>query len=113
MLAAASAEREAAERVTEVRAGRFPRVDAVESWQRSNHPGFVFGSLLAQRGFSMADLSVEDREVVLLRTFEGLSNIEAAEVLGLRPDAASKRFARALIRLRRTFAALGLTGPLP
>ena len=59
VLAAASAEREAAERVAEVRAERFPRVDAVESWQRSNHPGFVFGSLLAQRGFSMADLSVE------------------------------------------------------
>jgi outer membrane protein TolC len=46
---AAAAEREAAERVTQVRGGYFPKVDVAESWQRGNHPVFVFSSLLAQR----------------------------------------------------------------
>lgn len=41
-----------------------------------------------------------DREIVVLRHFEGLSNAEAAAELGLEPPAASKRFLRALLRLR-------------
>src|SRR5215813_8062537 len=41
-----------------------------------------------------------DREVVVLRHFEELSNVEAAEVLGLEPPAASKRYIRALRRLK-------------
>jgi RNA polymerase sigma-70 factor, ECF subfamily len=41
-----------------------------------------------------------DREVLALRHFEQLSNGEAAEVLGLDKSAASKRYARALVRLR-------------
>ena len=56
---AAAAEREAAERVTQARGGYFPKVDAAESWQRGNHPVFVFGSLLAQRQFTAADLALE------------------------------------------------------
>jgi outer membrane protein TolC len=53
---AAAAEREAAEHVTQVRGGFLPRVDFVESWQRGNHPVFVFSSLLAQRQFATGDL---------------------------------------------------------
>ncbi len=56
---AAAAEREAAERVTQVRGGYFPRVDVAESWQRGNHPAFVFGSLLAQRQFTAADFALD------------------------------------------------------
>jgi len=41
-----------------------------------------------------------DREVLALRHFEELSNGEAAAVLGLDKSAASKRYARALIRLK-------------
>ena len=41
-----------------------------------------------------------DREIVVLRHFEGLSNAEAAAELGLEEAAASKRFLRALVRLR-------------
>jgi RNA polymerase sigma-70 factor (ECF subfamily) len=41
-----------------------------------------------------------DREILALRHFEQLSNGEAAEVLGLDKSAASKRYARALMRLR-------------
>jgi RNA polymerase sigma-70 factor (ECF subfamily) len=45
---------------------------------------------------SMADL---DREVLVLRHFEMLSNEEAARELGIKPSAASNRHIRALRRL--------------
>jgi RNA polymerase sigma-70 factor (ECF subfamily) len=41
-----------------------------------------------------------DREVVVLRHFEDLSNTEIAEVLKIRPSAASKRYIRAIQRLK-------------
>jgi RNA polymerase sigma-70 factor (ECF subfamily) len=41
-----------------------------------------------------------DREVVVLRHFEELSNIETAAVLGIEPSAASKRYLRAIRRLK-------------
>lgn len=40
-----------------------------------------------------------DREVLVLRHFEELSNLDAARSLGIQPDAASKRYIRALERL--------------
>jgi RNA polymerase sigma-70 factor (ECF subfamily) len=42
-----------------------------------------------------------DREVLSLRHFEQLTNIEAAQELGLEPSAASKRYIRALARLQK------------
>ena len=54
----AAAEREAAQRVTQARAGYWPRVDFAESWQRGNQPVFVFSSLLAQRQFTAADFAL-------------------------------------------------------
>ena len=41
-----------------------------------------------------------DREIVALRHYEGLSNEDAALELAIEPAAASKRFMRALLRLR-------------
>jgi RNA polymerase sigma-70 factor (ECF subfamily) len=54
-----------------------------------------------------------DREVLALRHFEQLSNGEAARVLGLDKSAASKRYARALMRLKDILKALpgGLEEP--
>lgn len=40
-----------------------------------------------------------DREVIALRHFEELSNIETAKVLAIEPAAASKRYVRAMARL--------------
>ena len=57
--AAAAAEREAAERLTQVRGGYFPKVDVEESWRRGNNPVFVFSSLLAQRQFTAADFALD------------------------------------------------------
>jgi outer membrane protein TolC len=56
---AAAAEREAAQRIKQARAGYLPRVDIAESWQRGNQPVFVFSSLLAQRQFTGADFALE------------------------------------------------------
>jgi outer membrane protein TolC len=55
----AAAEREAAQRVIQARAGYWPKVDLVESWQRGNQPVFVFSSLLAQRQFTAADFALD------------------------------------------------------
>jgi RNA polymerase sigma-70 factor (ECF subfamily) len=41
-----------------------------------------------------------DREVLALRHFEELSNIEVSQVLGLSKTAASNRYLRALSRLK-------------
>ena len=49
-----------------------------------------------------------DREILALRHFEQLSNLEAGEELGLEPSATSKRYLRALARLQRTLRDLGL-----
>ena len=42
-----------------------------------------------------------DREVLALRHFEELSNAETAEILGIQTAAASKRYVRALAKLRQ------------
>jgi RNA polymerase sigma-70 factor (ECF subfamily) len=47
-----------------------------------------------------------DREVLALRHFEELGNAEAAEILGIQPAAASKRYVRALARLKQILETL-------
>jgi len=48
-----------------------------------------------------------DREVLVLRHFEELSNKEAADVLGIQENAASNRYVRALGRLKGFLTGLG------
>jgi RNA polymerase sigma-70 factor (ECF subfamily) len=50
---------------------------------------------------ALARLEPDDREVLALRHFEELSNREVAAVLGINAAAASKRYVRALVRLRQ------------
>lgn len=45
-----------------------------------------------------------DREILALRHFEHLTPAEAAQVLSLKPDAASKRYIRALMRMKKLLA---------
>ena len=47
-----------------------------------------------------------DREVLALRHFEELSNAETAALLGIQPPAASKRYVRALARLKEILETL-------
>lgn len=51
-------------------------------------------------------LAPSDREIIALRHFEELSNEEAAEVLGLNPPATSKRYVRAMLRLKDSLAGI-------
>jgi RNA polymerase sigma-70 factor (ECF subfamily) len=48
-------------------------------------------------------MDAHDREVLILRHFEELSNAEAAQVLGIKPSAAVNRYVRALKRLKDVF----------
>jgi RNA polymerase sigma-70 factor (ECF subfamily) len=49
---------------------------------------------------TLNDMDATDREVLSLRHFEQLTNLEVAHVLQLTPAAASNRYIRALRRLR-------------
>ncbi|MEL7337662.1 MAG: sigma-70 family RNA polymerase sigma factor [Planctomycetota bacterium] len=50
---------------------------------------------------ALSQLSENDRETIALRHFEGLSNNETAQVLGIGVTAASNRYVRALQRLKQ------------
>jgi RNA polymerase sigma-70 factor (ECF subfamily) len=53
-----------------------------------------------------------DREIIALRHFEELSNVEAAQVLSMDPSATSKRYIRALKRLQTILQSVpGLLDP--
>jgi RNA polymerase sigma-70 factor (ECF subfamily) len=54
---------------------------------------------------ALAEMDPLDREVLALRHFEELGNQEVADVLGISKDAASKRYVRALKRLREALDA--------
>jgi RNA polymerase sigma-70 factor (ECF subfamily) len=58
-------------------------------------------------------MDATDREVLVLRHFEMLSNQETAEVLGLKPSAASNRHIRALARLKEILAEVSGSGISP
>src|SRR5918994_7486459 len=60
---------------------------------------------------AVAALPETDREVLLMRNFEGLSNQEVAYLIGLDPATASKRHGRALLRLRDLLLDGGVAGP--
>lgn len=64
--------------------------------------------LVARVRQAIAELADDDREVLLMRNFEGLSNQEVAQVLALDPATASKRYGRALLRLQKLLRGQGL-----
>ena len=56
---------------------------------------------------ALETMNAVDREVLALRHFEELSNLETAQVLGIEPAAASKRYVRALEKLREIMIQAG------
>jgi RNA polymerase sigma-70 factor (ECF subfamily) len=54
---------------------------------------------------ALAKLGADDREVILMRDFEDMSNGEVAEALGLSASAATMRYGRALVRLKKMLEA--------
>jgi RNA polymerase sigma-70 factor (ECF subfamily) len=61
----------------------------------------------------MGQLSDSDREILLMRNLEELSNQEVAEVLEIEPVAASQRYLRAVNRLSKLLLVSGLLGSQP
>lgn len=68
--------------------------------QTSPSQGAVRAEVCVRVKEAVACLEEEDREVILLRHFEGLTNLETAQSLGLTPSGASMRYGRALARLK-------------
>ena len=64
----------------------------------------IRGEMLAQLEAALDRLDPIDREVLALRHFEELSNDEVAALLGIQKAAASKRYVRALERLKEVLA---------
>jgi RNA polymerase sigma-70 factor (ECF subfamily) len=62
---------------------------------------------------AVAQLSEADREILIMRNLEELSNQEVAQVLQIDPAAASQRYGRALLRLRKVLITSGLMEPPP
>ncbi|MEZ6016887.1 MAG: sigma-70 family RNA polymerase sigma factor [Planctomycetota bacterium] len=60
---------------------------------------------------SLDTLEELDREILLLRHFEGLTNVEAAAVLGISTSTASRRRVVALERLQRALTSAGVLLP--
>jgi RNA polymerase sigma-70 factor (ECF subfamily) len=97
----------------EVRLGRDATIEASSERMAELMGEVTSPSVAAQRGEVVAmvrealdRLDPLDREVVALRHFEDLSNQEVAAALGIRTAAASKRYVRALERLRVVLEAL-------
>ena len=55
-------------------------------------------------------LPEQDREILLMRYLEKLSNQEIGQVLDIEPKAVSKRHARALLRLHKLLEERGVGG---
>jgi RNA polymerase sigma-70 factor (ECF subfamily) len=70
---------------------------------------FARRELAAEIRKAITQVPVHDREVLLMRSFEGLSFEEVAWLLGIDPAAARKRHGRALLRLHNLLADAGLT----
>lgn len=67
----------------------------------------VRAELQGQLEKAIASMDPLDQEVISLRHFEDLTNAEVAELLGIRPTAASNRYVRALARLKELLDQLG------
>jgi RNA polymerase sigma-70 factor (ECF subfamily) len=81
--------------------------------------GSAPGERLARRELAgrvrkaLDQLAEADRDLVLMRNFEELSNLEVAQLLQISPAAASQRYGRALLRLRNTLLESGISGETP
>jgi RNA polymerase sigma-70 factor, ECF subfamily len=70
--------------------------------------GAVAAAELAERlRQALGRLDDDERELILMRHFEQLGNKDAAQLLGVSEAAASKRYVRALERLRGILLAMG------
>lgn len=83
-------------------------VERIAARGTSPSGGAARGEVLDRVRRALATLDEDDREVLALRHFEQLSGAETARALGIEPSAASKRYVRALRRLREALEAMGV-----
>jgi RNA polymerase sigma-70 factor (ECF subfamily) len=93
--------------------GRLTTTDAAE-WLVSTHTSPTQAARRAEMRdlvkAALDQLDELDRDILTLRHFEQLTNEETAAELGIEPAAASKRFTRALQRIRPALLALAADG---
>ena len=76
-LASQSGVDQAGSRIRQAHSGNLPKVNVSESWQRSNNPVFVFGSLLTQRRFSESNFALDSlNNPAFLDNFQSLVTVE-------------------------------------
>jgi RNA polymerase sigma factor (sigma-70 family) len=68
--------------------------------------------IVAQVREALDNMPEADREILVMRHAEGLSNGDVAELLELELKTASKRYGRALQRLAAQLASLGFLGTI-
>lgn len=93
--------------------GRFEALDelgAAAGWGADPEAAVAAAERLEQVQAAMARLSVEDREVLLLRDVEGLDGAQTAQLLGLDLAAMKSRLHRARLRLMGELRQGGVDG---
>lgn len=80
----------------------------MQSTLNESNPDSVWRQLAPHLEAAMARLGERDRTLLALRFFENKSGAEAAAALGIREDAAHKRTARAVEKLRTLFRQRGI-----
>jgi RNA polymerase sigma-70 factor, ECF subfamily len=88
-------------------AGRFLAADSTPSRQLSRR------ETVRRVNQALAGLGEADREILFMRDFEGLTYEEVAWALEIDPAAARKRYGRALLRLQKLLAEVGLLESSP
>jgi RNA polymerase sigma-70 factor (ECF subfamily) len=92
----------------------LPDSSSLQLAQRLLDPSLTPGQQVEQAELArqvrqaVSRLSPIDREILLMRNLEGLSNQEVAQVLQIEPATASQRYGRALLRLRKLLIDSGL-----
>ncbi len=98
---------------------RIPDQSSLQLAQQLFAPGSSPSRQLSRREVArrvsqaMAQLSEADREILMLRNFEGLSYEEVGFLMEIDPAAARKRYGRALLRLQKFLFESGLLESQP
>ncbi len=87
--------------VTIPRSGSLVVVDALLRPQDGPLDKMLRDELVDRVNEVLLSLSDEDRELILMRTCEGFDNATAANILDLDPRLCSKRYARAIVKVRQ------------